>query len=144
MSQDFDDNILRKKYRATVAEGRLRFSEPVLPSKAFGKDYGIDYFNVEYIHSVQVDLHPADFNRLTDTLEYIHGSGIERYHSSVESSKANWPFTAQTPYEQFMQETYRKQEFEERMRAQHPLLQDLWNQYQMTLNLLVTGKEKDQ
>ena len=112
------NNILAERYRAKVKVGNYRFSshshEPYMSRPE------INYRDIEYttVNSVQVDFHPADLNRLIDTLGYIHGA-----------FDADRSYGTGTVHDKFVQPVYQKEFKEQELREKHPLLQDLWNHF---------------
>lgn len=138
MSLDIKSTILSNRYKATVQPGSRRYQV------ATYSDYRLNdtLDSIEYIttKSVQIDMHPADFNRLVDTLDYLHGDWPpELWKSQTASAQVNNRFEPVSVHEKFIQHVYQKQFHEEELREKHPLLQDLWNQYKTTLNLLASG-----
>lgn len=133
MSLDIKSTILSKRYKATVQPGNQRYQ--VATYSDYRLNDSLD--SIEYIttKSVQVDMHPADFNRLVDTLDYLHGDNWDK-HGTATGDRFGAPITV---HEKFIQHVYQKQFQEEELREKHPLLQDLWNQYKTTLNLLASG-----
>jgi len=122
---------MTERYRARVKVGNYRFSSVDHKSymvSPIGVNPTIEYSTV---NSIQLDFHPADLNRLIDTLEYIHSA----------NSYNDGQFSAQpsTVHDKFVQHVYQKEFKEQELREKHPLLQDLWNQYKTTLNLLASG-----
>ncbi len=127
------NNILAERYRAKVKVGNYRFSS-VGHNSSYMLGPDGNYRDIEYttVNSVQVDFHPADLNRLIDTLEYIHGA------NSYNDGELTI-IRPSTVHDKFVQHVYQKEFKEQELREKHPLLQDLWNQYKTTLNLLASG-----
>ena len=136
-----NDNILRHRYGAEVCEGRRRFV-----SKTWHHNDLVDYpdrvtdtIDMSIVHSVQVDMHPADFNRLCDTLEYIHGGWPPGDKNMTATQQLDWKLGPKNAGDSFIESMYHKRQEEQQLRERHPLLQDLWQQYQVTLNLIKAG-----
>jgi len=123
------NNILAERYCAKVKVGNYRFSS-VGHNSSYMLGPDGNYRDIEYttVNSVQVDFHPADLNRLIDTLGYIHGA--------FDTDRS---YGTGTVHDKFVQHVYQKEFKEQELREKHPLLQDLWNQYKITLNLLASG-----
>ena len=117
------NNILAERYRAKVKVGNYRFSS--VDHRSYMVSPTLEYSTV---NSIQLDFHPADLNRLIDTLGYIHGA-----------FDADRSYGTSTVHDKFVQHVYQKEFKEQELREKHPLLQDLWNQYKTTLNLLASG-----
>ena len=136
MSLDIHNTILSNRYKATAQPGNRRY-QMAISDLAIYSQYHLDSpKSIEYLttNSVQLDMHPADFKRLVDTLEYLHGDWPE--DRTAGSQLGSVPTSV---HDKFVQHIYQKQFLEEVLREQHPLLQDLWNQYKTTLNLLASG-----
>lgn len=135
MSLDIKSTILSNRYSATVQPGSRRYQVATYSA------YQVPYDSTEYIttKSVQIDMHPADFSRLVDTLDYLHGDNRDK-HGTAMDDRFGTPITV---HEKFIQHVYQKEFKEQELREKHPLLQDLWQQYQMTLNLVTSGQFKD-
>ena len=132
MSLDIKSTILSHRYGATVQTGNHRYR--VVTQSGYHYDYrgAIEYLTT---NSVQLDMHPADFSRLVDTLDYLHGDNWDN-HGTATGDRFGTPITV---HEKFVQHVYQKEFEEQELREKHPLLQDLWNQYKTTLNLLASG-----
>ena len=125
---DLHKNIMTERYHARVKVGNYRFSSVDHRSymvSPIGVSPTLEYSTV---NSIQLDFHPADLDRLMDTLGYIHGE-----------FDADRSYGTGTVHDKFVQHVYQKEFREQELREKHPLLQDLWNQYKTTLNLLAGG-----
>lgn len=142
MSNDLSHNILTHQYGARIQEGQYRWRDAIpyefsRRSRAGYPDYFTDKLSVIETRSVQVDIHPADFKRLVDALEYLHT------YRSEPTTASQQMLHKQHPADGYAEHVYKQQWREEELRQRHPLLQDLWQQYQMTLNLIASGQHKD-
>ena len=116
---------LKKKYRATVQVGTLVYAEP--PKNVFMAEAAeLGLRTPERVRSVQIDMHPSDFELLSDFIEFAHQSENLKAHNTDNLSH----------FERFVKDVYHQWGYESKMRLRHPLLMDLYNQYQTTLHLL--------
>lgn len=140
MSRDLSrKNVLTMRYGAQVSEGNYRWREtmPAYVNYLHGEKNIRDFdIQTTEVRSIQVDFHPADFERLVDALEYLHD--VQYQDTSMTASQRL--VRSQSPSTGYAEHLYKKQWREEELRRNHPLLQDLWQQYQMTLNLIASGQ----
>ena len=137
MSLDIKSTILSKRYKATVQPGKQRYQMAISDLGIYSQyhlDSPVNSIECLTTTSVQLDMHPADFSRLVDTLDYLHGAWPENRTASAQIDSA-----PASVHDKFVQHVYQKQFHEEALREKHPLLQDLWNQYKTTLNLFAGG-----
>ncbi len=144
MSDDLSRNILTQRYGARIQQGHYTWRDtiPAYPNYFDIKDdrsYRDLHVQAFDVRSVQVDLHPADFKRLVDALEFLHDD-TERQPMTASQWASRGSMSRNDRY---AESVYRKEYRDEELRRQHPLLQDLWQQYQMTLNLITSGEYKD-
>ena len=121
-------NVLTQRFDARIKTGDLRWQQISAPDFTGNVDL---LPRIEIVNSIQIDLHPVAYTQLVDQLSYYYNAGARseyhgyhdtQYHGSV--------------HDKFVNLVYQKQFRESELREKHPLLQDLWNQYQVTLNLL--------
>ena len=113
-------NALTERFDARIKTGDLRWQQISAPDFTGNVDL---LPRNETVNSVQIDLHPVAYKQLVDQLSYYYDTGSRGdYNGSV--------------HDKFVHMVYQKQFRESELREKHPLLQDLWDQYQVTLNLL--------
>jgi hypothetical protein len=119
-NQVLEANVLTERFDARIKTGDLRWQQLSAPDFTGNVDL---LPRIEITNSIQIDLHPVAYTRLVDQLSYYYNAGARsEYHGSV--------------HDKFVNLVYQKQFRESELREKHPLLQDLWDQYQVTLNLL--------
>ena len=142
MSKDLSRNILTQRYGARIQEGQQRWRESMQPVYAIGKYDPVDFTYIE-TRSVQIDLHPADFDRLVEAVEFLHDDYNRHEHATNSTALWQSSLLKRSSADRYAEHIYKKEWRDEELRKKHPLLQDLWQQYQMTLNLIASGEYKD-
>jgi hypothetical protein len=114
-------NVLTQRFDARIKTGNLRWQQISVPD--FTGNVDLLPKAEKTTNSIQIDLHPVAYKQLVDQLSYYYETGSRGdYNGSV--------------HDKFVHMVYQKQFRESELREKHPLLQDLWDQYQVTLNLL--------
>lgn len=116
-------NVLTEQFDARIKTGNLRWQQMSAPDFTGNVDL---LPRIEITNSIQIDLHPVAYTRLIDQLSYYYNADARAGHHQYQGSV----------HDKFVNLVYQKQFRESELREKHPLLQDLWNQYQVTLNLL--------
>jgi hypothetical protein len=113
-------NVLTERFDARIKTGKLMWQQMSAPDFTGNVDL---LPRIETVNSVQIDLHPVAYRQLVAELSYYYETGSRGdYNGSV--------------HDKFVHMVYQNEFRESELREKHPLLQDLWDQYQVTLNLL--------